>query len=203
MSGRLFALGLTGSIGMGKSTAAAVFAYRGIPTWSADDAVAKIYGCRGGGGRALAVIVPEAAPDPDGAVLKDRLKMRVDADPEILGEIENAVHPLVRRDRESFLKDAAASGAKLAVAEVPLLFESGADSEFDAVAVVAAPAEQQESRVMKRPGMTRERFEILRSRQMADAEKRRRADYIIRSCSMDSVREDVLAILRDIEGSAG
>ena len=202
MTARPFALGLTGSIGMGKSTAAAMFAAEGVPVWDADEAVTRIYGPGGGGARALAGIVPEAAPHPGGAVRKNRLKQAVDADPSILEKIETVIHPLVRRDREEFMEQAARDGARLAVAEVPLLYESGAESEFDAVAVVSAPAETQTKRVMKRPGMTCGRFETLRRRQMPDAEKRRRADFIIRSDSLQTARRDVRAALLAIAETA-
>lgn len=201
MTRRPFALGLTGSIGMGKSTALEIFATEGIPTWSADEAVQRIYSPGGGGAAALAELVPEAVSSMDGAVRKDVLKALVDGRPDLLAEIENVVHPLVRRDREAFFSRCADGGADLAVAEVPLLFESRAETEFDAVAAVTAPEALQKQRVLARDGMTPRRYHSLRARQLSDGEKCERADHIIRSTSMARARSDVMEIIAKVRGA--
>lgn len=199
MTGRPFALGLTGSIGMGKSTALEMFAAEGIPTWNADEAVRRIYSAGGGGAETLAELVPEAVASKEGAVRTDVLKALVDGRPDLLAEIERVVHPLVRRDREAFLGRCADEGAELAVAEVPLLFESGAETEFDAVAAVTAPEALQTQRVLARAGMTAKRYQTLRARQLPDGEKCERADHIIRSTSMERARSDVMAIIAKVK----
>ena len=200
MTGRPFALGLTGSIGMGKSTALEMFAAEGIPTWSADEAVRRIYSPGGGGAEALAGLVPEAVSSMNGAVRIDVLKGLVDSRPELLADIEKAVHPLVRRDREAFLECCADGGAELAVAEIPLLFESGGETEFDAVAAVTAPEALRTQRVLARDGMTPQRYRTLRARQLSDSEKCARADHIIRSTSMERARIDVMEIIAKVKG---
>lgn len=197
----MFTLGLTGSIGMGKSTAVAIFAKHGIPVWDADEAVRRIYEPNGGGGRALMKIVPEAVSDGNCRVNKAKLKEAIDSDPSLLARIEAVVHPLVKQDRESFFRSAESSGAELAIAEIPLLFETQADKEFDAVAVASTSASTQRRRVMQRANMTSERFDQMLQRQLPDSEKRRRADYIIRSDSMETSTSDIASILSDIRGS--
>ncbi|MCY4007586.1 MAG: dephospho-CoA kinase [Rhodobacteraceae bacterium] len=203
MTSPLFCLGLTGSIGMGKSTAGAVFSSLDIPVWDADQAVARIYSSGDSGSRALAVIVPEAVPDPKGPVCKERLKEKLAQEPGLLRDIEEAIHPLVHHDRQQFVEQAAETGSDLVVCEVPLLFESGSAAEFDAVAVVSTSAAQQENRVMRRAGMTRERFRTFRDRQMSDSEKRRLADYVIRSCDIQTMRSDVTTLVRKIRELTG
>ena len=200
MTGRPFTLGLTGSIGVGKSTALEMFAAQGVPTWSADEAVQRIYSAGGGGAIVLAPLVPEAVSGTDGAVRKDVLRTRLDGQPDLLLRIEKAVHPLVRRDREAFFDGSADDGTGLAVAEIPLLFETGAETEFDAVATVTAPESLQARRVLAREGMTRERYRTLRARQLSDSEKCQRADYIIRSSSMQQARCDVMEVIAAVKG---
>jgi dephospho-CoA kinase len=190
----MIVLGLTGSIGMGKSTAAGFFAECGVPVHNADAVVHRLYA-----GEATAAV--EAAfpgTTRDGAVDRTRLAERVLGDPLALKRLEAIVHPLVRRDEEKFLAAAEAAGADVAVLDIPLLFESGGDRRCDAIVVVSAPAEMQRKRVMSRPSMTEEKFTHLLAQQVPDAEKRRRADFVVDSSKdFDSTRTQVRAILQD------
>ena len=189
----MIVLGLTGSIGMGKSTAAGFFAEAGVPVHDADATVHRLYA-----GEAVPAI--EAAfpgTTSGGKVDRGRLAERVLADPAALRRLEAIVHPLVRRDEEQFLTQADA-GAEIVVLNIPLLFETGGDRRCDAVVVVSAPAEMQRERVMSRPGMTEEKFASLLGKQVPDAEKRRRADFVVDSSKdFDSTRAQIRAILRD------
>lgn len=173
----MIVLGLTGSIGMGKSTTTAMFADAGALVWNADDAVHRLY-ARGG---AAVGPVGEAFPGVvvDGAVDRARLAEALGDDGEAFRRLEAIVHPLVLQGRLEELAAADVGGVKLAVLDIPLLFETGGDAAVDAVVVVTAPAAVQADRVLARPGMTRERFEAILARQMPDAEKRRRADFVI------------------------
>jgi dephospho-CoA kinase len=170
-------LGLTGSIGMGKSTTTAMFAEHGALIWNADDAVHRLYAP---GGAAVAPI-GEAFPGVvvDGAVDRTRLAEALGRDDQAFKRLEAIVHPLVVQGRADDLIAARERGVKLAVLDIPLLFETGGDAAVDAVVVVSAPQEVQAERVLARPGMTRERFEAILSRQTPDAEKRRRADFVV------------------------
>lgn len=173
----MIVLGLTGSIGMGKSTTTAMFADEGALVWNADEAVHRLY-ARGG---AAVAPVGEAFPGVvvAGAVDRTRLAEALGRDDRSFRRLEAIVHPLVLAGRMDDLVEAEARGVKLAVLDIPLLFETGGDAEVDAVVVVTAPAEVQAARVLARPGMTRERFEAILARQTPDAEKRRRADFVI------------------------
>jgi len=173
----MIVLGLTGSIGMGKSTTTAMFAEAGALVWNADDAVHRLY-ARGG---AAVGPVGEAFPGAvaDGAVDRTRLAETLGRDGDAFARLEAIVHPLVLKGRLDDLAAAQARGVKLAVLDIPLLFETGGDAAVDAVVVVTAPASVQAERVLARPGMTRERFEAILARQMPDTEKRRRADFVI------------------------
>lgn len=173
----MIVLGLTGSIGMGKSTTTAMFAEAGALVWNADDAVHKLYAP---GGAAVGPI-KEAFPGVvvAGAVDRTRLAEALGRDSEAFRRLEAIVHPLVLKDRLKELAAAEARGVKLAVLDIPLLFETGGDASVDAVVVVTAPASVQAERVLARPAMTRERFEAILARQMPDTEKRRRADFVI------------------------
>ncbi|WP_420470109.1 dephospho-CoA kinase [Brevundimonas sp. FT23042] len=170
-------LGLTGSIGMGKSTTTAMFADRGALIWNADEAVHRLY-ARGG-----AAVEPVGAAFPgvvvDGAVDRTRLAEALGRDDQAFRRLEAIVHPLVAQGRADDLVAARDAGVKLAVLDIPLLFETGGDAAVDAVVVVSAPAEVQAERVLARPGMTRERFEAILARQTPDAEKRARADFVV------------------------
>ncbi len=175
MTARSYRLGLTGSIGMGKSTTARLFAEAGVPVWDADAAVHRLYRRGGGGAAAIAPLVPAAVVD--GAVDRDRLRAAVLADPGLLARIEAAVHPLVAADRAAFL--AAEAGAPLVLLDIPLLYETEAEAWLDGVLVVTAPAGVQRARVLGRPGMTEAALDRILARQTPDAEKRARADFVI------------------------
>jgi dephospho-CoA kinase len=186
-------IGLTGSIGMGKSTTLRFFADAGVPVYDADAAVHRLYA-----GDAAAIIEAEF-PGVSGAqgIERDKLAKRVLGDPEALRRLEGIIHPLVRREEARFLDEAERSGAPITVLDIPLLFETGADRRVDAVVVVTAPAEVQRARAFGRAGMTEEKFQALLAKQMPDAEKRRRADFVVdTSEGFDFAREQVHAILR-------
>ena len=174
-SSRPFILGLTGSIGMGKSAVAAMFQGLGVPVFDADAAVHQL---QGPGGELLAVIEAEfPGTTGSGVVDRARLGAEVFGKPEALARLEGIVHPAVAALRAAFLKRHAAS--PLVVFDIPLLFEKGGASQVDAVLVVSASAEAQRARVLARPGMSAEKFEKILALQMTDAEKRARADYVI------------------------
>jgi dephospho-CoA kinase len=186
-------LGLTGSIGMGKSTAAGFFAEAGAPVHDADAAVHRLYA------GAAAAAIEAAFPGTVAGHKVDRARLgeQVIDDPAALKRLEAIVHPLVRREEERFLQAAEDAGATIAVLNIPLLFETGGETRCDAVVVVSAPPEMQRARVMTRPGMTEEKFASLLGKQVPDAEKRRRADFVVdTSGDLDSTRAQVRAILQ-------
>ena len=188
----MIVLGLTGSIGMGKSTVAQMFADEGVPLFDAD---AEVHRLQGPGGRLVAAI--EAAfPQMTGPAGVDRTSLaeRVLADPAKLAALEALVHPVVALERQRFLHDN--TGAALVVLDIPLLYETGGDAQIDKVAVVSAPAEEQRRRVLSRPGMTEARFERILAQQMPDEEKRARADFIIdTSLPLEATRAEVRRIV--------
>lgn len=190
-----FLLGLTGSVGMGKSTTAAMFADAGIPVWDADAAVHSLYAPGGAAIAPLSAAFPAALQD--GAISRDALKAIIAADPGALARIEAIVHPLVAQDRAAFL---AATNADIALFDIPLLFETGADRWLDATLVVTAPPEVQAARVLARPGMTQAQFATILARQMPDAEKRARADHVIETLTLDATRTAVQELIAQIRG---
>lgn len=188
----MFVLGLTGSLGMGKSTTARMFAEEGVPVHDADAAVHALYE-----GKAVAPI--EAAfpgTTRDGKVDRNELGRRVLGDAAALRRLESIVHPLVAETRERFLAEAERGGAKVALLDIPLLYETGGDRRCDAVVVVSAPAEVQRQRVFERLDMTEAKFQAILAKQMPDAEKRSRADFVVdTSRGFDAAREQVREIL--------
>jgi dephospho-CoA kinase len=187
-------LGLTGSIGMGKSTTAAMFAAEGVPVYDADAEVHAAY-ARGG-----VAVAPIDAAFPgvvvDGAVERAKLSARVVGDPEALKRLETVVHPLLGGRRAAFFADATARGADIVVLDIPLLFETGGEANMDAVAVVSAPPHIQRERVLAREGMDEAKLDAILARQMADADKRARAHFVIdTSKGLESAREQVKAVL--------
>ncbi|UVI39992.1 dephospho-CoA kinase [Qipengyuania spongiae] len=187
---RPFILGLTGSIGMGKSTVAAMFAGAGVPVFDAD---AEVRAMQGAGGELVAAIEAEfPGSTGPGGVLRDPLGAAVFGDREALARLEGIVHPAVVRRREAFLLEYA--GAPLVVFDIPLLFEKGGADRVDAVAVVSAPEDVQRARVLARPGMTEAKFAHILSLQTPDAEKRARADHLIDTGS--SLEETEIAVER-------
>jgi dephospho-CoA kinase len=188
----MFVLGLTGSVGMGKSTAAGFFAEEGVPVHDADAAVHRLYA-----GEAAALIEAAfPATTVDGAVDRTRLAQRVLGDSAALKRLEAIVHPLVQASERRFLAEAEARGEKVVLLDIPLLFETGGDERVDAVVVVSAPPEVQRARVLERPGMTAEKLDAILAQQMPDAEKRRQADFVVdTSRSFDAARAQVRAVL--------
>ncbi|KAB1075624.1 dephospho-CoA kinase [Methylobacterium planeticum] len=174
--GRPVVLGLTGSIGMGKSATARMFADRGVPVHDADAAVHALYGPGGEAATAIGRAFPGTLA-PDGSVDRTALRAAVLGQPERLARLEALVHPLVQEAARAFLRRQA--GAPLVLLDIPLLYETGGEARCDAVLVVTAPAEVQRARVLARPGMTEAAFAAIRAKQMPDAEKRARADFVI------------------------
>lgn len=175
----MIVIGLTGGIGMGKSTAARAFRRLGIPVHDADAAVHRLYARGGAGVQAVRALAPEAVVD--GEVAREALRRRALTDPAFLARLEAAIHPLVRREERRFLARCRREGRPIAVLDIPLLFETGGEGRVDHVVVVSAPAATQRARVLARPGMTEARLAAIRARQVPDAEKRRRAHTVIRT----------------------
>jgi dephospho-CoA kinase len=194
-NGRPFVLCLTGSLGMGKSRTASFFAEEGIPVHDADAAVHALYA-----GEA-APLIESAFPGTtsDGKVDRSKLAAQVVGDAAALARLETIVHPLVAKARDTFIAQAHARGAPVILLDVPLLFETGGERHCDVVVVVSAPPDIQRRRAFERPGMTEEKFAALVGKQVPDAEKRRRADFIVDSSqSFDHARAQVRDILRAI-----
>jgi dephospho-CoA kinase len=191
----MFVLGLTGSLGMGKSTTAQFFAEAGVPVHDADAVVHQLY-------QGQAVGAVEAAfpgTTVDGTVDRAKLAARVLNDPGALKRLEEIVHPLVHEAEQRLLAEAKKRGEKVAVLDIPLLFETGGERRVDAVVVVSAPEEVQRARLLARPGMTIAKIESILARQMPDAEKRARADFVVdTSRGFDAARAQVRAILEAI-----
>ncbi len=192
-------IGLTGSIGMGKSTTAAMFREAGVPVYDADAAVHDLYDA---GGAAVGP-VGEAFPGVvrDGKVDREALRQAVLGNPEALKRLNAVVHPLVGKDRVGFFQKAEADGADMVVLDIPLLFETGGHANVDAVVVASAPAHMQRERVLARPGMTPDRLDAILAQQLADAEKRARAHFVVdTSRGLEPAREqvaEIIAVMRD------
>jgi len=190
----MIVLGLTGSIGMGKSTTATLFAEAGVPVYDADATVHMLYE-----GEAVSAI--EAAfpgTTVDGKVDRNKLSARVVHDPAAIKQLEQIVHPMLGASRQKFLDDAERSGAAVAVVDVPLLFETGGEKRVDAVVVVTTTPELQRQRILARDNMTSEKLDAILARQLPDAEKRRRADFVVdTSDGLDPVRLRIRDILNE------
>jgi dephospho-CoA kinase len=188
-------LGLTGSIGMGKSTTAAMFRALNVPVWDADATVHHLYAKDGAAVAPIMAIFPDAIVD--GMVSRDKLKRIIADGPVNLDKIEHIVHPLVAADRRDFITR---HDAPLLVFDIPLLFETGADDWLTSVLVVTAPADIQRARVLARPGMTEPHLDAILTRQMPDAEKRARADHVIETVTLDATRAAVAELVNKLTG---
>ncbi len=196
----MFILGLTGSIGMGKSTTAGFFREAGVPVHDSDAVVHRLY--EGEAVGPVEAAFPGVAVD--GSIDRAKLAERLVGNPDAIRRLEAIVHPLVRAVSERFIAEQAARGARVIVLDIPLLFETGGEKNVDAVVVVSAPPEVQRARVLSRPGITAERLEVLLARQMPDAQKRARAHFVVDSSrSFDSARAQVHGIVRAIAALPG
>ncbi len=196
---RPLVIGLTGSIGMGKTATARLFAEAGVPVWDADAAVHRLYAPGAAGSRAIARLFPDAVT-ADG-VDRARLRAHVLADDKALARLEAAVHPLVAADRTAFIERARKEGHDLVVFDIPLLFETGAEDEVDFVVVVSAPPDAQRERVLARGTVNEEELARILARQLPDAEKRRRADFVIDTSTPETAQEGVRALLARLRGT--
>ncbi|ATQ68661.1 MULTISPECIES: dephospho-CoA kinase [Methylosinus] len=192
----MLTIGLTGSIGMGKSTTADMFRAEGVPVYDSDRAVHEIYS--GPDAARIEALFPGILVD--GVVDRAALAARVLGDAQALRRLEAIVHPLVLEKRAAFVEERRRADDALVLFDIPLLFETGGDADVDVVVVVTAPEEVQRERVLARPGMTEEKFAAIRAKQTPDAEKRRRADFIVHTDrGVDSAREQVRLILRELK----
>ncbi len=191
-------IGLTGSIGMGKTETAKMFARHGVPVCDSDATVHFLYDKGGVAVAPIQALFPDAIVD--GRVDRELLGRAVLGKPEAMKRLEAVVHPLVGLAQRDFLQKAAAAGAKMAVIDVPLLFETGGEKRVDVVVVVSAPADMQRQRVLARPGMTVEKFELIVKKQVSDAEKRRRADFVVDSSKgLEHAEREVVAIIEALK----
>jgi dephospho-CoA kinase len=196
----MFILGLTGSIGMGKSTTARFFAEAGVPVHDSDAVVHRLY--EGEAAAPVEAAFPGVAVD--GKIDRTKLAVQLIGKPDAIKRLEAIVHPLVRAATQRFVQEQAARGARVILLDIPLLFETGGERNVDAVVVVSSPPDVQRARVLARPGMTAEKLDALLQRQMPDAEKRARAHFVVdTSRSFDSARAQVHGILRAIASSPG
>ena len=193
----MIVLGLTGSIGMGKSTTARMFADAGVPVHDSDETVHRLYA------GAAAPLIEARFPGvvANGTVDRDKLSAAVLGNREALRDLEKIVHPLVRADADAFIALNREAGQKLVLLDIPLLFETGGEGRVDRIVVVTAPAQVQRERVLARPGMTADKFEAILARQVPDAEKRARADFVIDTGpGIDAARAAVRAIVEELAG---
>jgi dephospho-CoA kinase len=190
-------VGLTGSIGMGKSETARMFARLGVPVYDADAAVHRLYDVGGAAVPLLEKVFPGVVRE--GRVDRGELSTHVTGNPAATEQLQKIVYPLMAGERQHFLDEARSKGADLVVFDIPLLFETGGDANMDAVVVCSAPSDVQRARVLARPGMTAERFEYLLSRQMADAEKRAKAHFVVvTDKGLDHAFEQVKMIVEEL-----
>lgn len=198
MNQPLYILGLTGSIGMGKSTTADMFCQFDIPVWSADKAVHDIYRTD----KATIQKITRAFPGSGGqdGINREKLRDILKTDPDLFEQLEAVVHPAVRKHRQVFLDICKTQGHRLVVLDIPLLYEVGADKDMDGVLVVTATPEEQRRRVLSRKHMTETDFQMILERQMPDAEKQRRADFVIETKSLDYVRQKIHTLIQDLTG---
>lgn len=193
----MITIGLTGSIAMGKSETARMFRQAGVPVFDADEVVHALY-AKGGAG--VAPVTAEfPAANVDDAIDRSKLAQIVLKDRESLKKLESIVHPLVQREREKFLENATSENQPLIILDIPLLFETGAEDQVDKIVVVSAPADIQRARALARPGMTEEKFESILAKQLPDAQKRERADFIVDSSQgLDYARRQVEDIIESL-----
>lgn len=191
----MIVIGLTGSIGMGKTTTAALFAEEGVPVNDADQVVHDLY--RGEAVTPIAEIFPEAVVE--GVVDRQKLSENLAKNPAKFRDLEAVVHPLVRLKEKEFLRQQRDQKQPLVLLDIPLLFETGAENRVDKIVVVSCGPDVQRQRVLARPGMSEEKFNLILSRQMPDAEKRARADYVVDTGhGIDKAREQVKTILKEL-----
>jgi len=196
MAARPFLIGLTGSIGMGKSETARLFAAEGVPVHDSDAAIHRLYGKGGAAVEIIAALFPAAVTD--GTVDRAKLSALIAQDPGALKRLEKLVHPLVAADRDRFIAEH--GDAPILLLDIPLLLETGLEKDVDAVVVTSAPSQVQRERVMARPGMTTEKFETLLSRQLSDVDKRGRAHFVIvTDKGLDHAQDQVRMILAAIK----
>jgi dephospho-CoA kinase len=190
-------LGLTGSIAMGKTETAKMFQRLGIPVYSADEAVHELYAKSGAAVNPIGALYPDVIVN--GEVNREKLSLEILANPDVVGNIEKIVHPMVQQKQIEFITASKRSGAFLIVLDIPLLFETGGDKRVDKTVVVSAPADVQKSRALKRPGMTLEKLDLILSRQIPDEKKRAKADYIVETDKgLEHAFQQVNAVVKDL-----
>ncbi|MCI4662636.1 MAG: dephospho-CoA kinase [Neomegalonema sp.] len=193
---------MTGSIAMGKSTAAEIFRRHGVPVYDADAQVHQLYAVDGAAVPLIAELLPRAVVE--GAVDRAILKQAIAEDGTLLSEIEAVVHPLLAQSRHAFVEAARDTGAAFAVFDIPLLFETGAEADFDKIVVVSAPAPVQRARALARPGMTEDQLTYIMSRQIPDAVKRRKADFIIdTSGDLEDTADQIRSVIEKLTSMQG
>lgn len=192
--GKLIKIGLTGCIGMGKSTTLKMFEDEGVLTWSADEAVSRLYAKDGKAVLKVQALTPESVVN--NSVSRENLREQVKNRPEILLSLELIVNPLIKTDRENFLRSN--SQKKAVVLDLPLLFENKMELEFDIIVVVSAPARVQKERVLSRNTMDIKLLNIIKSKQMSDEEKKSRADFVFKTTSIERTKKDVKEFLKEV-----